>query len=395
MDNDTPIGKRIAYYRNRIGMSQRTLAQLIGKSTVWLSKVERGALLMDSITVLHRLANILKVDIWQLMPKLGLPPNGGASLDPPNGIPAIRRSVFLDPRDSAPPAREWLAGRVAYAERLIADGRFHAVALLLPELVNAARTFSASGGEPAGWGYLARTYIAASSLARNVGEPELAWLTADRAVTAARRSDDPVLVASCVRMLGGALLHTGCFDEAGAVCSDGADALAPTDGSRLEVWSLWGSLKLSEAISAVRLEDPANARRTLLDARTAADRVGPGRNDYWEAFGPANVSAHEIAVALEAHDPLEALRVGDRLEVDDLPHPERRARVLIDIARAHRLRENDGATVAALLEAERHAPEVVRHQALARELVRICLHRARQSATPGLSGLASRLAITD
>lgn len=52
----------------------------------------------------------------------------------------------------------------------------------------------------------------------------------------------------------------------------------------------------------------------LRNARDAAERVGEGRNDYYEAFRPANVAAHEVAVALESEDAVEALRRADRVE---------------------------------------------------------------------------------
>jgi hypothetical protein len=160
-------------------------------------------------------------------------------------------------------------------------------------------------------------------------------------------------------------------------------------------WSLWGSLRLTEAIAAsrTRAADARSARRLLRDARAAAERVGPGHNHYWENFGPANVSAHEIAVELEFGAAVEALRIADTVEVDELPYAGRRARVLIDVAHAYALRRDDGAAMAVLLEAERHSPEGVRYQVLAHELVRVCLGRERKSRTPGLRGLAERLGI--
>ncbi|MGH8884969.1 MAG: hypothetical protein ACRDYX_07315 [Egibacteraceae bacterium] len=191
-----------------------------------------------------------------------------------------------------------------------------------------------------------------------------------------------------------ALMREGWLDKAGSVCSDSGDALAPTDAAPLEQWSLWGSLQLTQAVIAVRGGDGAYAWRLLRDARTAAQLVGPGRNDYWESFGPANVGAHEVAVALESGDAREALRHADHIDIDELPMAQRRAEVLIDVAQAHGLLQDDAATVALLLEAERHAPETVGYSVLARELVRVCLGRERRSRTPGLRGLAERLGIT-
>ncbi|MGH8897823.1 MAG: hypothetical protein ACRDZ4_12570 [Egibacteraceae bacterium] len=65
----------------------------------------------------------------------------------------------------------------------------------------------------------------------------------------------------------------------------------------------------------------------------------------------------EVAVALESGDAVEALRIADGVEVDELPTTERRARFCVYVARAHALRHDDAATVVLLLQAERHASE--------------------------------------
>ncbi|MQA28059.1 MAG: helix-turn-helix domain-containing protein, partial [Micromonosporaceae bacterium] len=38
-----PIGRRVAYWRQRRKMSQQVFADRIGKSKSWVDKVERGA----------------------------------------------------------------------------------------------------------------------------------------------------------------------------------------------------------------------------------------------------------------------------------------------------------------------------------------------------------------
>ncbi|MGH8934170.1 MAG: hypothetical protein ACRDZO_26905 [Egibacteraceae bacterium] len=162
----------------------------------------------------------------------------------------------------------------------------------------------------------------------------------------------------------------------------------------MEGWSVFGSLKLTEADAAARTKDVAGAWRRLREARAAAERVGRGRNDYWEAFGPATVSVYEMGVSLEAGDPVEALRIADAVEVDELPSAESRARFCIYAARAHAVRRDDAATVLQLLEAERHSPESVRYQVLVHTLVRACLTREKRSRTPQLRGLAERLGVT-
>jgi transcriptional regulator with XRE-family HTH domain len=394
MDESTPVGHRIAYWRRKRGITQEALAGLVGRSESWLVKIESGKRTVEAIKDLLLLANALKVEPGDLIGEMGLPPNGGGPLDPPRGIHAVRHAIegVLDvgDREAPPPAK--LRADVDRAKQLDASGSYETLGLELPELILAGRAV-VEQEVPGAWWYLAGAYQTASSLARTVGEVDLAWIAADRAVAAAEYSDDRELLGLSRHRLTSALMAQGWLDDAGAVYSNAVDALAPTDATPVEGWSVWGHLHLVGALVAVRGGDGASAWRLVREARSAAERVGGGRNDYWEAFSPANVGTIEVAVALESGDPVEALRIADGVEVDELATPDRRANFCLTVAKAHELRRDDGAAVAQLLEAERHAPEIVRYSVLAHELVRVCLGRERKSRTPGLRGLAERLGI--
>ena len=60
-------GQRIARARRRRGLSQAVLAGLVGRSESVLSQVERGKRGVDSHSVLVRLAEVLRVDIEELV----------------------------------------------------------------------------------------------------------------------------------------------------------------------------------------------------------------------------------------------------------------------------------------------------------------------------------------
>src|SRR3954466_8661879 len=75
MNGADGIGRRIATYRRRRGLSQAALAGLIGRSESWLSQVERGVRSIDRMSVLLDMARVLHVDVealigrpWQLAP---------------------------------------------------------------------------------------------------------------------------------------------------------------------------------------------------------------------------------------------------------------------------------------------------------------------------------------
>ncbi len=391
MNEDTPVGQRIAYWRNRRGLSQQVLAELVGRSVPWLSQIERGVRVMDSITVLLRLAAVLKVEPSDLIGGLHLPADGGSPLDPPQGLPAIRRALFCPLPDRPPPTTDQLRSHLEHAKRLDGAGMFEPLALLLPERILAART-AAAHEVPDAWWLLSGLYQVTSSCACVVGEVELALLAADRAVTTARHAADPLLEETAQLHLASALLRQGWLADAAAVCVNTVDAIAPDDATTPAGWSTAGLCQLVGSVAAVRDGHTAAAWDLLGHARTAADHAAP--NDYWAPLGGANVGAHEVSVALEAGDAVYALQLADTVDVGGLQNEQRRASFLVHVAHAHALRRDDAATVAVLLEAERHSAQTVRYQGLARELVTVCLGRERQSHTPGLRGLAERIGVT-
>ncbi|MGH8909041.1 MAG: helix-turn-helix domain-containing protein [Egibacteraceae bacterium] len=394
MNDDMGVGKRIRYWRKRRGISQAVLAERAGRSESWLEKVERGERVCSQAGDIVRIANVLRVEPKDLLPEFKLPPNGAASLTPPRGVPAIRHALFtVRLPDREPPDSASLRAAVEQALLLEGNGSYNGLALILPDLLLTSRV--AVEHDVAGsWWCLAGAYQAAAGLAHTLRELDLQLTCADRAVSAAQQSGDPLMTAVGHRWIANALMRQGLLDDAGAVCSDAADAIAPTPETSRAGWSVWGALRLVAADAVNRSGDTAAAWRLLRDARAAAERVGSGRNDYWQAFGPASVGANEAGVALEAGDPVEALRIAERVEVEEMPTKWRRARFFLDSAAAQALRHKDDAAVRLLLTAETHAPEVVRYRFEVHELVNVLLKRERKSVTPGLRDLAERLGIT-
>jgi len=373
-------------------MTQVALAGQVGRSESWLAKIERGERTIEAIKDLLLLANVLKVQPGDLIGGIELPPNGGDPLDPPKGIIAIRRALFSPGVDDDQIEMEGLRADLVRAIEMRGRGQLQAAVIAAPRLIERARAATARE-IPGAWWSLTLAYHLAAHICRDFYDRDLGLLVADRAVAAAERSEDPVLLGVARRDLAFAMLDAGFVDEAGAVCSDGADDLAPTDESSLPVWSMWGSLRLTEALAASRVDDLGGARGLLGDARAAGIRVGPGRNDYWQTFGPANVVAHEIVVEMEGGQPVEALRLADGLAVGELSTESRRARTLIRVAHAHLVRSDDAAALAVLLEAERHAAERVKYSVLAHEIVRALLKRERKARMIGLRELAERMGV--
>jgi hypothetical protein len=153
--------------------------------------------------------------------------------------------------------------------------------------------------------------------------------------------------------------------------------------------SLCGALTLQRAVTASRVNDPDAAYGHLEQARQIAERLGEGRNDYNTEFGPANVTLHEVAVAVELGDAGRALRAAATVDTTGLS-PERQARLLIDVARAHAQRRQVHEAVTALRQAEAITPEQVRGHDVVRQLV-FDLLTMQDPPTVDLRGLAGRL----
>jgi tetratricopeptide (TPR) repeat protein len=145
-------------------------------------------------------------------------------------------------------------------------------------------------------------------------------------------------------------------------------ARALPETQRAEVYELMAATYQACSAALAKLGEPEAAYSHLDQAAEAAGRLGEGRNEYNTEFGPANVALHEIAVAVELGDAGRALRAAEAVDDSGLS-AERRARMLIDVARAHAQRRQVGEALAALREAEQITPEQVRGHELVRQLV--------------------------
>ena len=369
---------------------------MIGRSVAWVSQVERGVRRVDRMSVLETVAAALDVPLAELAAEAPVvaavteePPGAGGLRLVLSGVHALR--AMLD--GHRVPAMSTLRTRARKAWDLTHAGRYTELTELLsgliPDLETAAR--SAPGEQrPEAFELMAETYQACSAALAKLGEPEAAWIAADRAMAAAERAGNPMLVAAGAYRLVFVFLAARHYAQAEETARTAADALAPlADEGKPEAMSLWGGLTLQRAVIAARVNDPDTAYGQLERASQAAARLGEGRSHYNTEFGPANVALHEIAVAVELGDAGRALRVAANVDATGLS-AERRARMLIDLARAHAQRRQVPEAVAVLHEAEQITPEQVRSHELVRQLVADLLTMQDPPASE-LRDLAGRL----
>lgn len=408
---ESTLGARVAELRLRRGLSQKELGAAIRRSESWVSQVERDVLPVERLSVLQRLADVLGVAVRDLRPEAAEPMAadrgdghrpGSAVFDQLRllltGHPALEQ-LFGDEadRESAPKLPELrqrvdVAWQLAHESRLVDVGS--TLLELIPDLEHAVR--STQTRRPEMLTLLSRAYQVAATAFTRQEEVDAAWIAADRALSAAEESGDALSVVAGTYRMAQAFLRLQRLEQAEQAARVSVQALAAqvaAEQPRPEVLSLYGSLQLMLAVIAATDGNRTAARSGLAAARAAADRLGEGRNDFDTEFGPTGVAAHAVAVAVELGDAGEALDIARTVDASVLS-PERQARFLVDVARAHAQRRQAQEALDALLNAERLTPELVHSDHRAREVVRDLLQFAGRRPADELRELAGRAAVT-
>ena len=397
------LGARIAAYRRRRGLSQAALAGLVGRSESWLSQVERGVRSVDRLSVLLDLARVLHVDVQALT---GRPwqyaPNGSTLA---GGLTSVRQALtgydgLLGQEPPGPVDLPELRARVAETHRLYQAARYDQVIAMLPAVLLAVEGFPGRHNGQRRESLLAyvSAYVAAAKLVTKLGASDLAILAADRAANAAVDAESLSARGMAGYQVVCALLRADQLDDAERIAVQLAEEL--TGSARSDepaLVSVAGALWLIAAIIAARKTDRGEAWQRLDRAETLAGLLGQDGNHAWTGFGPTNVAIHRVSVAAELGDVGEALHAAAAVDQDRLPPGllSRRAQVNLDLAWAQAQRRNDAEATLHLLEAERIAPQVIRHNVIAQEIVREMLARGSRRQTTALSMLAQRAGLLE
>jgi transcriptional regulator with XRE-family HTH domain len=395
------LGRKIAFNRKRRGLSQKEFARLLDRSEAWVSQVERGVRRVDRMTVLEKVAEVLDLPLAELAAEAPIVASV-AEVEPP-GVRRLRlvlsaaHSLQAILGQHEPPDVDALQADVTRAWELTHEGKYADLAELLERLVPKLEGATRSGAEGQKadlFRLMARMYHTCSAALANMGEPEAAWIAVDRAVVAAERADDALLMAAGEFRLSIVFLGARHFDQAAHVSGTAADALRPlAESGQVEAVALRGALTLQRAVAAARLEQADNAYGYLRQAREMAERVGPGRNDYNTEFGPLNVSLHEVTVSVDLGDAGIALRAAENIDASALS-AERQTRFHLDVARAHAQRRQVGDALSALVRARQLSPEMIRSMPLVRQLVSDLLAMS-QPPSDQLRELAGELGVPE
>lgn len=231
-DEHLSIGQRVAFYRARRGLTQGTLGALVGRTEDWVSKIERGDREIRRVDVLVDLARALRVTLGDL---LGEPVLFEDEQDQ-DDVPAIRdalmhprrlsRVLFADPASERPadPVRTARLTEAVWAQ--YQGGRIGQTVAALPDLIRTAQTLESA--DPNAWDVSARIHHLAATTLSKIGESDLSWIAAERAMGAADNADDPLVLASAARL---ARTH---FSPSDATTTRYNSDVLPSPGSPLD-----------------------------------------------------------------------------------------------------------------------------------------------------------------
>jgi hypothetical protein len=270
---------------------------------------------------------------------------------------------------------------------------------VLPGLITEAqRAVEAHGGDDRDIAAsdLVMVYRLASSTLLKLGCTDIAWLAADRAIGAARTTEDTLSLARASRSVARAMTETGQGREAIDVLTGMARRMEPEliDDAR-DLLSFYGMLLLSSQMASAQQGDAATVLELHRRADETARRLGPSYSDRFTVFGLANVALHHLAALVSLHEggrALEYLQTVDCTAIHALPQ-ERKVNFWLDVAEANRQCGGTGPSVVALLEAERIAPEEVRCRPIAHKLIGSLRETARGHEAKQLRRLAHRVGL--
>ncbi|GAB3479417.1 helix-turn-helix domain-containing protein [Amycolatopsis cihanbeyliensis] len=376
----TEIGQRVRAIRRRRGLSLDTAAGLAGISKAYLSLLERGERRFERRGLLEDLANALGCAVIDLTGQPYLP-GDRVSAEALATLPPISVALYDATLEDVPdvPARpvEQLARLARVSNEHSANSLYSLAGYDLGDLLTELHVHAVTG-EPdtrrAALAALVEACFVAAGNARSLGNYDLAVTAARRAQDAARRLDDPALSAFAAMTGTGALSRLGARHRAQRVASTALAEVEYVDPEAKYTGpaEAAGMLHLSSAQMAAKDHDADRAATHLQAAAELAERTGE-RNALQFTFGPANVQAWSLSVAVELGQGTERAETIARTPGYDanLVTADRKAALHFDLARAYAQAEGarDGDAVRHLDLADRIAPQRIRHDPVSRELL--------------------------
>ncbi|MEU3623214.1 hypothetical protein BS329_17000 [Amycolatopsis coloradensis] len=399
---ESTVGERIEALRRRRGLSRKTLAGLVGRSQEWLRQVEKGSRRMDSIEVLVRMSEVLRVsDSSLLLP--GFAFSGGRSGERVGGslTDHLRRSLFLldvypeNLAEQRPDAQsvstlateaDWLWGDwVASGRRFDPVGR--KTSELLSRSWQVCEVLPCQCGDglsPACRAHV-RMLLLMASLFSRLAEHELAYFAVHQAARRAGHHSVTSPDIECGPALAHALSRLGYSTEALPIAVEAVRR--HRDGPA----GVLTALHLSVAEVAAMGGDHRTCERYLASAEELAlDQAG--RSGEERVIGSASVSARKALCMLRLGQADLALHVAEEVRAEEVraeeDHPaDEVVDLYLALAQVWVARREDVTALLTLLRVERVSPDDLYYSRSAARL----LDTLQQSALPTVRAEATSL----
>jgi transcriptional regulator with XRE-family HTH domain len=406
MDQDEAhtIGQRLRMIRKRRGLGLKVAADLAGISKPYLSMLERGERGFNRRGLLEDLAAAIGCSVADLTGQpYHLP--GRDTEETFKSVPDLQLALNDygpdDVPDVSPRPLEQLTLRADNANEHCTQARYSLaskeIGTLVTELQAHALTAPEAERDQAVTSAVVACFVA-GIVAGNVANVDLSAAAAERGYDLATRYGAPALIGFAGWYWSLTLTRLAARRRASSLLTVGIDELAPaislTSSDTLPA-EMAGLMHLARAHTAAREERADEAETHLAEAEYLAARIGE-RNGMLQHFGPTNVALWRLGIGIELSDSGRAYEETMRTELDlsALGSAEREASLRLNLARArvYSRRDRDAEAIRHLDAADRLAPQRIRMDPLARDLVTVLRRRARRPVWE-LESLCNRFGI--
>jgi transcriptional regulator with XRE-family HTH domain len=394
------FGGRLRRLRGRRGMSRKVLGGLVGRSEEWVKALETGRLGQPKLPMLVQLAQALRLDdLTELTGDPALPPRLLTGPGHP-ALPAVRDAINAIPWVDAPPeSLDYLQARLDAAWRARHAAPDHRTVLggILPSLIRdgqaAVRSYSGDEGRRAR-AIMTGVYNLAQFFLAYQPAGDLLWRVAERAIGAAQESDDLRAIGGSVWLLAQAHRDQGEFGEAEDVNRRALELLAPRVAEAGdEGRAIYGALLFEAAYTAARAGERGAAWGWWDKADAVANTLPSSFYDPMTSFSRAIMPAHAVTVAVEGQEAAEGARQARRSLELAIPSQPRKARHLIEVARAYHRTGDSAAALGTLNAAYTNAPETLRWNNFGRLIISETATGGPDALRRDASDLAERVGI--
>ena len=400
---DPFIGRRIREIRVWRGMTQRAVAELAGVSEGYLSRIEGGKRPVDRRSLLEAIAAALRVAPSELAEQ-AFPPAAADSVtgEAQASVAALDAALTdLELGEPAGQARPWPAvatdlNRLNSQLRPATD--YAAQGSVLPGLLRELHTLYVT--DPAHRADvlcgLMDCYHAAGIMLKNLGVRGLPALAAFHTRQVAEELEDPAWLGLAAWLRASTLGGKG-RPRMLELSMQGAEALSGHLGDP-RCQQMYGALHLNAALASAAMRRADDAAAHLGEASRIAEALpeSPDKHGFGSLyFGPDNVGIWRVSIEVELGDPGRARELAQAVHPSEVPSAARQAMFWADLGRGlvtRRATRDEG--VAALLRAEKIAPQRIRPNPFVREAIGDLLRRARRDAVGReLRGMAYRMGL--